>query len=201
MAPPSMTAWIPRAFCPDPKGSPPLLTRDAYKQGRVILPNGIVAQAINDTASPWGHPCTPSIPAPSLPPPYLLRTIPGTTFTPVSPALQTIRHVGANLGGIEGQVPLLRLWLHILSPDVVTFQEVCNFALLDEVLPSSMVVLCGSVSGQGRGLAIAWRRTLCLSGFDPAAARDTREDLAVALPTCQYGLVLAISAHLPPKAF
>ena len=199
MAPPSMTAWIPRAFCPDPEGSPPLLTRDAYKQGRVILPNGIVAQAINHTASPWGHPCTPSIPAPSLPPPYLLRTIPGTTFTPVSPALQTIRHVGANLGGIEGQVPLLRLWLHILSPDVVTFQEVWNFALLDEVLPSSMVVLCGSVSGQGRGLAIAWRRTLCLSGFDPAAARDTREDLAVALPTRQYGLVLAISAHLPPK--
>ena len=148
---------------------------------------------------PWGHPCAPDLPAPSQPLPYILQVTQRTTFTPVSGNLQSVRHFEANLGGLAGQTSLLRMWLHILTPDVVTLQELWDFDGLEEVLPPYMTLLTGTVVGQGRGLAVAWRRTLCIPGFKAVPARDTREDLAVVLDTRQYGRLLVISTHMPPN--
>ena len=83
--------------------------------------------------------------------------------------------------------------------DVLTLQELWDFDGLEDVLPPYMTSLTGTVIGQGRGLAVAWRRTLCIPGFKAVPAWDTREDLAVVLNTRQYGHLRVISTHMPLK--
>ena len=65
-----------------------------------------------------------------------------------------MRVLGGNVGGLEAQLSLLRLWLVSLSPDIVTLQEVWNTQPVDQLFQGHMLYKAGSVEGQGRGLVI-----------------------------------------------
>ena len=188
-----------QAFCPDPTSSASLLTKSFHQRCRVLVPGDQVCRAVDDTASPWGHPCCPRSPTPCQPVPSLFRYLTPPQSSPVPRKLQALRVLGANLGGLQGQIDLLLIWIRVVDPDIVLFQELWNVSLLQDVLPPSYTMLPGSVEGQGRGLAIAWRHSLCAPGCRPEALRDARTDLVTLLQTRVYGPVLAGTVHFPPK--
>ena len=114
---------------------------------------------MDDTALLWGHPCVPANPEPAIPLPRLSQLTP-PALTTDSPDLTPMRVLEGNVGGLEAQLSLLRLWLVSLSPDIVTLQEVWNMQLVDRLFQGHMLYKEGSVEGQGRGLLIGWRRSL-----------------------------------------
>ena len=100
--------------------------------------------------------------------PRIMLALAPTSFSPVGQDLQPLRLFGANVGGLESQLQIVRLWLLALSPNIVTLQEVWNPDHIPDALPPHMTYKAGHVSGQGTGLAIAWARALCPTGTDPA---------------------------------
>ena len=189
----------PRAFCPYPSRAAPT-TREAYARCYTIPP-GLQQScpAVDDSALPWGHPCVPTDAQPTTGLPRIMSALAPTSFSPVGQDLRPLRLFGANVGGFESQLEIVRPWLLALSPDIVTLQEAWNPDHIPDALPPHMTYKAGHVSGQGTGLAIAWAPTLCPAGTDPAPLLDSRENFALLLPTRAYGDVLVNSAHLPPK--
>ena len=90
--------------------------------------------------------------------------------------------------------------IEAVDPSYVLLQETWDLAAAQALVPPTYALVQGTVTGQGRGLAVGIRLADILPMHPPTVVYDSRDWLGVLCHTRHTGRVLLLDAHFDPHA-